>query len=51
VLLVAGLAAGDEAPDARPWLLAGLVLIAIGLVAYVFVRGRPEPPSAFADRR
>jgi hypothetical protein len=49
--LVAGLSAGAEAPDARPWLAAGLVLVAIGIGAYVFAGRRPEPPSAFADRR
>jgi hypothetical protein len=45
-LLVAALAAGNEAPNARPWLGAGLVLVAIGIGAYTLVRRRPEPPSA-----
>jgi hypothetical protein len=48
-LLVAALGAGEETPDARPWLAAGLVLIGIGIGVYMFVRHRPEPPSAFAD--
>jgi hypothetical protein len=45
-LLVAALAAGNETPDARPWLAAGLLLVAIGIGAYASLRRRPEPPSA-----
>jgi hypothetical protein len=49
--LVAALSAGGEAPDARPWLAAGLALMAIGIAAYLFARRRAGPPSALADRR
>jgi hypothetical protein len=47
--LVAGLSAGGEAPDARPWLAAGLLLKAIGIAAYLFARRRAGSPSAAAD--
>jgi hypothetical protein len=50
-LLVAGLAAGEEAPDARPWLAAGLVLVMVGAAALLLARRGQEPPSAFADPR
>jgi hypothetical protein len=48
-LLVAAVAAGSEAPDGRPWLAAGLLLVATGIAAYAMVRRRSEPPSAFAE--
>jgi hypothetical protein len=45
-LVVALLAQGPGGLDARPWLAAGLLLVAGGLGGYLAVRRRAQPPSA-----
>jgi hypothetical protein len=45
-LVVAWLEEGPGGLDARPWLAAGLVLVAAGLGGYLAARRRTQPPSA-----
>jgi hypothetical protein len=46
-LVVAALHQGPGDLDARPWLLVGIVLVAVGFAGYAAVRRRAQPPSAF----
>jgi hypothetical protein len=45
-LVVAILERGPDGLDARPWLVAGLLLVALGIGSYAFLRRRAQPPSA-----
>jgi hypothetical protein len=44
-LVVAILAAGPNGLDARPWLVAGLLLVAAGIAGYLALTRRAQPPS------